>query len=114
LEAINDGMGINATCRVFKTTKKSIKRWQERLGSLKETLLLYTLCHQFLQLTIEGDELYTKVGENTLPSESEGWTEPAVLFGNLRCGKKETVLFENAIATLLQVIEQTDDISLCK
>lgn len=72
LEAINDGQGINAACRTFKTTKKSIKRWLERLGSLKGTLLLYALCHQFLQLIIEGDELYTKVNKNKPPSESFG------------------------------------------
>jgi transposase-like protein len=41
LEAINDGMGINAACRTFKITPKSIKRWQKRLGGLKETLLTY-------------------------------------------------------------------------
>jgi hypothetical protein len=67
-------MGVNAACRTFNTTKKSLKRWQERLGSLKEVLLLYALCHQFLQLIIEGDELYTKVGKNKPPSESAGWT----------------------------------------
>jgi len=61
LEAINEGMGINAACRTFKTTRKSIKRWLERLGGLKETLLLYALCHQFVQMIVEGDELYTKV-----------------------------------------------------
>ena len=30
----------------------------------------------------------------------------------LSCGERETALFENAMATLLQVIEQTDDLSL--
>jgi len=47
LEAINDGMGINAACRTNLTTSIRIKRWLERLGSLKETLLLYALCHPF-------------------------------------------------------------------
>ena len=47
LDALNEGMGINAACRTFKTTRKSINRWLERLGSLKETLLLYliNLCY---------------------------------------------------------------------
>ena len=35
--------------------------WQERLSNLKPTLLLYALCHQFLNLVVEGDEVYTKV-----------------------------------------------------
>jgi transposase-like protein len=64
LNALNDGMSINAAVRTFGTSKKSIKRWLERLGSLKETLLLYALCHQFLQQIVEGDELYTKVHSN--------------------------------------------------
>jgi hypothetical protein len=31
------------------------------LSDLKPTLVLYALCHQFLTLVVEGDELYTKV-----------------------------------------------------
>jgi hypothetical protein len=117
LEAINEGMGINAACRTFKTSKKSINRWLERLGGLKETLLLYALCHQFLQVIIEGDELYTKIGENKPPSESEGWTivlmdRASRFIWELSCGEKETSLFENAMKTLAQVIEETDDLSL--
>ena len=34
--------------------------------------MLYSLCHQFIQLIIEGDELYTEIGRNVPPSESEG------------------------------------------
>ena len=41
LDAINDGMGLNAACRTFQVGKNSIKRWINRLGGLKETLLLY-------------------------------------------------------------------------
>jgi IS1 family transposase len=117
LEALNEGMGVNAASRTFKTTRKSLKRWLERLGSLKETLLLYALCHQFLLAIIEGDELYTKVGKNKPPSESEGWTlvlmdRASRFIWELSCGERETTLFENAMATLLQVIEKTDDLSL--
>ena len=32
LEAINDGMGLNAACRTFQVGKNSIKRWLKRLG----------------------------------------------------------------------------------
>jgi len=117
LNALNDGMSINASARTFGTTRKSIKRWLERLGGLKETLLLYALCHQFLQQIIEGDELYTKVKKNRPPKESEGWTivlmERASRFiWELSCGQKETTLFRRAIELLAQVIEQTDDLSL--
>jgi transposase-like protein len=57
LDALNEGLGVNAACRSFHTTRKTLKRWLKRLGSLKETLLLYALCHQFIQLLIEGDSL---------------------------------------------------------
>ncbi len=61
LQALNEGLGVNAVCRVFGVSKTSLYRGQERLSDLKPTLLLYALCHQFLNLMVEGDELYTKV-----------------------------------------------------
>ena len=117
LDALNEGMGINAVCRVFKVAKNSVYLWLGRLGDLKETLLLYALCHQFLEQLIEGDEVYTRVHENKPPDESEGWTivlmERASRFiWELCCGKKTQTLFEQAIQTLRQVIEQTEDLSL--
>lgn len=117
LTAVNDGMGINAACRTFQVGKQTIKRWLQRLGDLRETLLLYALCHQFIQLVVEGDELYTKVGENKPVLTSEGWTivlmERASRFiWELDCGQRKTALFEAAMQTLAQVIEQTDDLTL--
>ena len=117
LEAINNGMGINAACRTFKVGKNTIKRWIKRLGGLKETLLLYSLCHQFIQLQIEGDELYTKVAQNKPAYLSEGWTvvlmdRASRFIWELQCGERDTDLFKQAITTLAQVIEQSDDLSL--
>lgn len=117
LDAINEGMGINAAKRVFKVSKKSIYLWLDRLGGLKETLLLYALCHQFIVQLIEGDELYTRVHHNKAPHESEGWTlvlmdRASRFIWELECGEKERDLFEDAMQTLVQVIEQTDDLSL--
>ena len=117
LEAINDGMGLNAACRTFHVGKNTIKRWLSRLGGLKETLLLYALCHQFIQLQIEGDELYTKVAENKAAHLSEGWTvvlmdRASRFIWDLQAGQREAELFKQAMATLAQVIEQTDDLSL--
>ena len=116
-DALNDGMGINAACRTFKTAKNSVYLWLERLAEVKKPLLLYALCHQFLQQLIEGDELYTKVNQNKPPMESEGWTivlmDRATRFiWELTCGEKERSLFEAAMITLSQVIEQTADLSL--
>lgn len=117
LEAINEGMGLNAACRTFGVGKNSIKRWVKRLGGLKESLLLYSLCHQFIQLQIEGDELYTKVGQNKPAHLSEGWTvvlmdRASRFIWDLQCGERDADLFEQAIATLAQVIDQTEEVSL--
>ena len=117
LEAINDGMGLNAACRTFRVGKNSIKRWLSRLGNLKETLLLYALCHQFIQQLIEGDELYTRVGENKPAAASEGWTivlmdRASRFIWELQAGERDTALFQQAMATLARVVEQTDDLTL--
>lgn len=118
LEAINDGMGLNAVCRTFHVGKNSLKRWVSRLGDLKETLLLYSLCHQFIQHVVEGDELlYTKVGEDKPALASEGWTvvlmdRASRFIWELNCGQRETALFQQAMETLTQVIAQTDDLTL--
>ncbi len=75
LQSLNEGQGINAVCRVFEVSKNSIYRWQERLSTLKPTLMLYALCHQFLHLLIEGDELYTRVKKT--------WRQRSVKAGRL-------------------------------
>ena len=117
LDSLNEGLGINATCRVFNVSKNSIYRWMNRLANLKQTLLIYALCHQFIQQVVEGDELYTKVHESCAPRDSEGWTivlmERASRFiWELQCGEKDRTLFEDAMQTLAEVIEQTQDLSL--
>ena len=117
LNALSEGLGINAATRTFSVGKNSIYRWQERLSSLQQTLMLYSLCKQFIQLVMEGDELYTKIGENVPPSESEGWTivlmERASRFiWALECGKKDERLFKKAMRILLKVIRKTDDLTL--
>jgi hypothetical protein len=117
LTALSEGMGVNAATRVFSVGKNSIYRWLDRLSSLQQTLMLYLLCHQFIQLTIEGDELYTKIGKNVPPGESEGWTivlmdRASRFIWALECGKKDERLFEKAMRILLKVIRKTDDLTL--
>jgi hypothetical protein len=94
LQALNEGLGVNAVCRLFGVGKNSLYRWQERLSDLKPTLLLYALCHQFLNLVIEGDELYTKVKKTFPPEDAKGWTivlleRTSRFIWELRCGRKE-------------------------
>lgn len=117
LTAIHEGLGINAACRTFKVSKNSIKEWEQRLSGVKSVLLLYSLCHQFIQQVLEGDELYTKVHHNRPPRESEGWTvvimERASRFlWTLQCGEREQELFSQAIGDICQVIAQTEDLTL--
>ena len=50
LNALNEGTGINAATRLFGFAKNTIYLWIERFASLRETLMLYALCHQFIQL----------------------------------------------------------------
>ena len=100
-----DGMAINAVARRFGVGKKSIYRWQERLSDMKETLLLYSLCHEFIKQEIEGDEVYTKVNKNLPPDESQGWTiilmERASRFiWQMECNRKTRKLFKRAMPTL--------------
>ena len=117
LNALSEGLGINAAVRLFNIGKNSIYRWTERLSCIKHTLLLYSLCHNFIKSEMEGDELYTKILKNTPASESEGRTlvlmERASRFiWAVDCGKKDRKMFERAVRTLLEVIRKSEDITL--
>jgi hypothetical protein len=112
-----EGLGLNATARTYDISKNTILKWELRLASLKPTLFLYSLAHEFLQLVIEGDEIYTKVEKNVSPDESSGWTilllERASRFiWELKCGRKKRKLFKKAIKALCKIVEKTEDISL--
>ena len=117
IEALNDGMAINAAVRTFRVAKNTIYNWLERVAALKEVLMLYALCHQFLRQIVEGDELYTKVKENKSPEQSAGWTivlmaRASRFIWEMKCGRRERSLFQAAMETLSQVIEQTQDLTL--
>ena len=117
IDALNDGMGINAAVRTFKVAKNTIYGWLERVADLKEPLLLYALCHQFLSQIVEGDELYPKVKENKPADQSEGWTivlmdRASRFLWELKCGPRQRGLFQAAMETLAQVIAQTQDLTL--
>ena len=74
LKMRSEGLGLRATGRVLGSDKHTITRWEERFADQKSILMLYALCHEFISLTFEGDELYTIVGKRTDPSASKGWT----------------------------------------
>lgn len=117
IKARMEGMGLNQAVRTFKFAKNTIINWEKRLASLQEPLFLYSLMHDFLQIVIEGDELYTKVEKNKPPAESEGWTivlmERATRFlWTLKCGEKQRRLFLAAVATLAELFDQSDALVL--
>ncbi len=116
LDALNDGMSLNATCRTFHVSKNTVMTWSARLNPVKDALLLYALCHQFVQQLIEGDELYTKVNANHPPAESTGWTivlmdRASRFIWELSCGERDRALFEQAMHTLANIVKQTDDLT---
>jgi len=117
LKSLCEGTGINAITRIFKVSKNTIYSWLSKFSDLKEVMLLYSLCMQYITMVVEGDELYTKVNKNVPQEDSMGWT---IVFIDRRtrflwlmeCGKKDKQLFKNAIRILYDVIKQTDDFKL--
>ena len=117
LKARTDGMGLNATARTFGIAKNTVLDWERRCADLQPVLFLYSLVHQFLQVVLEGDEAYTKVEKNRPPDQSQGWTlllmdRASRFIWSLECGKKDRKLFEQAIQTLEQLVQNSGDLTL--
>jgi transposase-like protein len=117
LKSRSEGMGLNAACRVFEIAKNTLLDWERRFADVKETLVVYALTHTFLSQVIEGDELYTKIGENLPVEQCEGWTivlmDRATRFiWAAECGKKDRDLFLSAIQSLRDVIGCTGNVTL--
>ena len=101
-------MRWNATCPTHHISTHALQDWESKFGHLKETLLLYSITHTFLEMVIEGDELYTKVNKNVPPAESEGWTISLIdrasrFIWELTCDKKQERLFLQAMERLVEV-----------
>jgi hypothetical protein len=117
LRARTEGLGFNACARTFKISRDTLRSWELRFSSLKKTLFLYSLCHNFLSQIIEGDELYTKIHQNTKASDSKGWTillmERVTRFiWHMECGSHDKRMFKKAIKTLASVAERTNETTL--
>lgn len=116
LRVRSEGLGVRATARVFGIHKNTVTEWESRFVEQKEPLMLYAVCHEFIHLTFEGDELYTVIRERGEASDSEGWTavvmERASRFiVEQRCGPKEAPLFEAVMSTVAAYIEQSDEVT---
>ena len=117
INARTEGLSLNATCRVFGIAKNTLLSWERKFTSLYQTLLIYAMAHNFIQMVVEGDEFYTKVGKNVPPEESCGWTivlmdRASRFIFEMNCGKKDRSLFEKAIKTFAEFVNNTEDITL--
>jgi hypothetical protein len=112
----SEGLGQRATGRCFGIHKNTVAEWENKFAGQKSPLMLYTICHQFIKLTFEGDELYTVVGKRGDPSDSQGWTavvmERASRFiVEQRCGEKDEEMFRSVMNTVAGYIEQSEDVT---
>lgn len=117
IEARTEGLGLNAASRVFEISENTIVSLEKRFANLYRVLFVYTLVHSFLQLFIEGDEVYTKINKNLPPDQSSGWTillidRASRFIFELSCGKKDRRLFMKVIKTLKKIVNRTKDITL--
>jgi transposase-like protein len=65
IKARTEGMGVRATGRVLDKSHSTIIRWEQRLAAKAEQWL--PAAPSRAEVTIEGDEVYTRVGENLSP-----------------------------------------------
>lgn len=68
LNVRTEGLGIRATGRSFGKSHSTIMRWEQRLA--QQTREWSPPAPGGSNVTLEGDEVYTRVGEN-LPPRSE-------------------------------------------
>ena len=61
INARTEGVAFNAATRIFGISKNTLLSWERKFSHLSRVLFLYSISHCFIELLIEGDELYTKV-----------------------------------------------------
>ena len=64
ISARTEGMGIRATGRTFGKAHSTISRWEQRFA---EQLEKWSPAAETEEVTVEGDEVYTRVGKNLPP-----------------------------------------------
>ncbi len=111
-----EGLGLRATARVLGAHKHTIAEWERRFAGMNPPLMLYGLCHTFIPLTFEGDEIDTVVGQRIHPADSTGWTaillERASRFlVDQQCGRKDATLFKKVMRSVAAYVKRTQDIT---
>jgi len=112
----SEGLGLRATARCFGIHKNTVSQWENKFAEQKAPLMLYAICHEFIKLTFEGDELYTIVKQRGEASDSQGWTavvmERASRFiVEQHCGYKDEEMFHRVMNTIAGYVEQSDDVT---
>ena len=70
LRSRSEGLGLRAAGRVSGNSHSSIARWEARLADHQENWS--PTPSPEIEVTLEGDELYTKVRKNKPAHESDG------------------------------------------
>jgi hypothetical protein len=69
LKMRTEGMGIRASGRVLEKSHTSIMRWEQKLANQSQQWSPPAPAGS--DITVEGDEVYTRVGENLPPPVSQ-------------------------------------------
>ncbi len=109
-----EGLRPRATARTPGAHNNTIAERESRFAGMKPTLRLHGLCHTFIRLTFEGDEIDTVVGQRVHPSDSTGWTaiilERASRFlVERQCGRKDAILFKKVMRSVATHVKRTQD-----
>lgn len=65
LNVRTEGLGMRATGRSFGKSHSTVIRWEQRLA--RQTTQWSPAAPEGADITLEGDEVYTRVGENLPP-----------------------------------------------
>lgn len=116
LKLRSEGMGLRAAGRILQSHKNTVSHWENQFASQKETLMLYSFCHEFISLTFEGDEICTIVNSRTDPADSRGRTAVIIdrvsrFIADQKCGNRDASLFRSVVNTVCKLIDRTKELS---
>ena len=111
LHARSEGCGVRSTGRLVGKAHSAVIGWERRLASSANEL--EEAVPSDFEVTIESDELYTRVHHNRPASESEGWTACGIERGSRFCtrhavGEKNDELFTRHTKSVLDLVGNAD------
>ena len=74
IKARTEGMGVRAAGRTFGKSHTTIMRWEKRLADQAQNWSPPAPADS--DVTVEGDEVYTRVGKNLSPQPVPGLDDP--------------------------------------